>query len=98
MLGAAFLVELVGLKVWQAQSSLWNLWASRRGRCSIPCGTCGAEGVVGAVFLVELVASRRGRCNIPCGTWGPQGVVGAVFLVELVGFQVLVELVGLKAW
>ena len=35
--------------------SLWNLWGSRRGRCSVPCGTCGAPGVVGAVFPVELV-------------------------------------------
>ena len=56
------------------QYSLWNLWASRRGRCSISCGTCGAEGVVGAVFLL---------------TSGAQGVVGAVFLVELVGLQAL---------
>ena len=37
------------------QYSLWNLWGSRRGRWSIPCGTCGAPGVVGAVFPVELV-------------------------------------------
>ena len=41
------------------QYSLWNLWASRRGRCSIPCGTCGAEGVVGAVFLVELQEKKN---------------------------------------
>ena len=63
--------------------SLWNLWGSRRGRCSIPCGTCGAPGVVGAVFP----GSRRGRWSIPCGTCGAQGVVGAVFLVDLVGLQ-----------
>ena len=37
------------------QYSLWNLWVSRRGGRSISYGTCRAEGVVGAVFLVELV-------------------------------------------
>ena len=40
------------------QYSLWNLWASRRGRCNIPCGTCWAQGVLGAVFLVELVGLK----------------------------------------
>ena len=69
------------------QYSLWTLWGSRRGRCSIPCGTCGAQGVVGAVFPVELV--RRGRRSIPCGTCEAQGLVGAVCLVKFVG---------LKAW
>ena len=45
------------------QYSLCNLWGSRRGRWSIPCGTCGAQGVVGAapgvvgaVFPVGLKA------------------------------------------
>ena len=55
------------------QYSLWNLWASRRCRCSIPCGTCGLQGVEGAVFS--------------CGTCGAEGVVGAVFLLELVGLK-----------
>ena len=32
--------------------------ASTRGKCSIPCGTCGPQGVVGAVFLVELVGFK----------------------------------------
>ena len=36
----------------------WNLWGSKRGRCSIPCGTWEAQGVVGAVFLVELVGLK----------------------------------------
>ena len=42
------------------QYSLWNLWGSRPGRRSIPCGTCGAQGGVaqdaaGAVLFAELV-------------------------------------------
>ena len=36
----------------------WNLWGSKGRRCSIPCGTCEAQGVVGAVFLVELVGLK----------------------------------------
>ena len=40
------------------QYSLWNLWASRRGGRSISYGTCGAEGVVGAVFFLELVGFK----------------------------------------
>ena len=54
------------------------------------CGTCGPQGVLGAVlFLWNLWASRRARCSIIFGTCGPQGVVGAVFLVELVGLKAL---------
>ena len=40
------------------QYYFWNLWGSRRSGCSIPCGTSGAEGVVGAVFLVELMGLK----------------------------------------
>ena len=69
------------------QYSLWNFWASRPCRCSIPCGTCGPPGVVGAVFLLELVGLKVRRCSIPCGTCGPRGVLGAVLFLELVGLQ-----------
>ena len=40
------------------QYSLWNLWASRCGRRSIPFGTCGPQGAVGAVFFLELVGLK----------------------------------------
>ena len=46
-----------------------------RAKCSIPCGTCGPQGVVGAVFLVELV--------------GFKALLGAVLFLELVGLKAL---------
>ena len=42
------------------QYSLWNLWGSRPGRRSVSCEICGAQGVVGAVFPVELVGLKVG--------------------------------------
>ena len=79
------------------QYSLWNLWASRCGRRSIPFGTCGSQGAEVQYSMWNLWASRRGRCSILFGTCGApcvaaQDVVGAV----LVGCGALVTLSNLE--